>query len=49
MRLGEKVAIELLQDHLREYPEDQFGGALEFTDRDGRRLRVTPDRVERTD
>ncbi len=49
MRLGEKVAIEFLQDHLREYPEDDFDGAFEFTDRDGRRLRITPDGVERID
>lgn len=49
MRLGEQVAIGFLQDHLREYPETEFGGAFEFTDRDGHRLRVTAEDVERVD
>lgn len=49
IRLGEQVAIRFLQDHLREYPEAEFGGAFEFTNRDGHRVRVTPEDVERID
>jgi hypothetical protein len=45
IRLGEQVAVRFLQDHLRSYPETEFGGAFRFTDRDGRRLEVSPESV----
>lgn len=45
IRLGEQVAIRFLQDHLREYPEGDFGGKFEFTGRDGHRVEVTADSV----
>jgi membrane-associated phospholipid phosphatase len=45
IRLGEQVAVRFLQDHLRSYPETEFGGAFRFTDRDGRRLEVRPESV----
>ncbi|MBX0287732.1 vanadium-dependent haloperoxidase [Haloarcula salinisoli] len=47
IRLGEQVAIRFLQDHLRSYPETEFGECFEFTSRNGTRIRVTPDSVER--
>jgi membrane-associated phospholipid phosphatase len=47
IRLGEQVAIRFLQDHLRSYPETEFDGHFELTSRDGRRIRITPESVER--
>ncbi|MDJ0633094.1 MAG: vanadium-dependent haloperoxidase [Xenococcaceae cyanobacterium MO_188.B29] len=42
--LGERVAIRLLMDHARTYPEAGFRG-FEFSRRDGVRIRVTKDDV----
>ncbi len=42
--LGERVAIRLLMDHARTYPEAGFRG-FEFSRRDGVRIRVTKDEV----
>lgn len=44
-RLGEEVAIRLLQDHARTYTEDDFKG-FQFTRRDGCSVTVTPDDVQ---
>ena len=46
IRLGEQVAIRFLQDHLRSYPEGDFGGSFKLTLRDGQRVRITPTGVE---
>ncbi len=44
IRLGEEVAIRLLQDHARTYTEDGFK-YFQFTNRDGKSVKVTADRV----
>ncbi|GGJ08673.1 vanadium-dependent haloperoxidase [Halobellus salinus] len=46
IRLGEQVAIRFLQDHLREYPEGEFGSRFEFTNRDGNRVTVTAHSID---
>ena len=46
IRLGEQVAIRFLQDHLREYPEGEFGSSFEFTGRDGNRVTVTANSID---
>lgn len=44
IRLGEEVAIRLLQDHARTYTEDGFK-YFQFTNRDGKFVRITEDKV----
>ena len=44
IRLGEKVAMRLLQDRARTYTEDDFQG-FQFSDRDGCTVKITADKI----